>query len=68
MPQGFDVPTLRDSSEVGLIVPVIEQLLSTPYLRELAQKAISEYNIENVCIYVTLHLYFLLSITFLTSY
>ncbi|XP_023525978.1 uncharacterized protein LOC111789436 [Cucurbita pepo subsp. pepo] len=44
---GFDVPTLRDSSEVGLIVPVSEKLLSKPHLRECAQKAISEYNIEN---------------------
>ncbi|KAG6607422.1 hypothetical protein SDJN03_00764, partial [Cucurbita argyrosperma subsp. sororia] len=44
---GFDVPTLRDSPEVGLIVPVSEKLLSKPYLRECAEKAISQYNIEN---------------------
>ncbi|KAG6603297.1 hypothetical protein SDJN03_03906, partial [Cucurbita argyrosperma subsp. sororia] len=44
---GFDVPSLRDNSEFGLIQPVCEKYLSKPYIQDCAEKAINEYNIKN---------------------
>ncbi|KAG6607427.1 hypothetical protein SDJN03_00769, partial [Cucurbita argyrosperma subsp. sororia] len=45
--QGFDVPTFPNTYALGLIVPISEEYLSKPYLRDCAEKAISHYNIQN---------------------
>ena len=66
--QGFDVPTFSNTSLMGLIAPICEEYLSRPNLRDCAEKAITEYNMENVCMFYStfsFYMYFLLSITFL---